>query len=101
MLKRKLTAEETVPEPVALDLWSLATNGTQEGRFLSLPKESPRFLTSISQILVIFEPDSNLDTKIRKIDIVPLYHCTISKIDFAPLISSIDLYILLYILQYI
>ena len=37
MLKRKMTAEETVPELAALDLWSLATNGTQEGRFLSLP----------------------------------------------------------------
>ena len=42
-----MTAEETVPELAALDLWSLATrsalplglskNGTQEGRFLSLP----------------------------------------------------------------
>ena len=31
-----MTAEETVPELVALDLWSLATNGTQEGRSLSL-----------------------------------------------------------------
>ena len=57
-----MTAEETVPEPVV-------------GRFLSLPKESPRFLTSISQILVIFEPDSNLDAKKSAKSI--LYHCTI------------------------
>ena len=38
MLKRKLTAEGTVPELAAIDLWSLATNGTQEGRSLSLSK---------------------------------------------------------------
>ena len=60
--------------------------------------QSPRFLISISQILVIFEPDSNLDTENpqnRYCTIVPLYHL---EIDFAPLISSIDLYILLYIL---
>ena len=31
MLKRKLPAEGTVAELAALDLWSLATNGTQEG----------------------------------------------------------------------
>ena len=39
-------------------------------------KESTRFLTSISQILVIFEPDSNLDAKnpqIRFRTIVPSY----------------------------
>ena len=57
-----------------------------------------RFLTSISQILVIFEPDSNLDAKIRKFDFVPSYHRTKSKIEFAPKNTPYDLYILLYIL---
>ena len=86
MLKRKLPADGTVPEPVV-------------GRFLSLPKESIRFLTSISQILVIFEPDSYLDAKNpqnRYCTIVPLYH--LEKRFLYLKMSYIDLYILLYIL---
>ena len=46
--------------------------------------QSTRFLTSISQILVIFEPDSNLDTENpqnRFRTIVPSYQI---EIDFAP-----------------
>ena len=61
--------------------------------------QSTRFLTSISQILVIFEPDSNLDAENPQKSIS--YHRTIvpsRKSILHPKIFPIDLYILLYIL---
>ena len=60
-------------------------------------KESTRFLTSISQILVIFEPDSNLDAKNpqnRYCTIVPSYQI---ENRFCTLNISLLIYIYYYI----
>ena len=61
--------------------------------------QSHRFLISIYQILVIFEPDSNLDAKIRKIDFVPSYHRTI--VPSRKSILHLNILLLIYIYYYI